>query len=84
MEKSWEEIADEKQEAKFQELLSLKDAEGNDIQFQSPEAKEKYLGNLTRIKDAIQMKKTPDRVPTMILPSMFAFLHGGIKDEQNA
>lgn len=78
MEKSWEEITDEKQEAKFQELLSLKDAEGNDMKFQNPEAKEKYLGNLTRIKDAIQMKKTPDRVPIMILPSMFAFLHGGI------
>lgn len=79
MEKSWEQMsADEKQEAKFQELLSLKDAEGNDIQFQSPEAKEKYKANLTRIKDAIQMKKTPDRVPTLVLPSMFAFLHGGI------
>lgn len=79
MEKSWEQMsADEKQEAKFQELLSLKDAEGNDIQFQSPETKEKYKANLTRIKDAIQMKKTPDRVPTLVLPSMFAFLHGGI------
>jgi len=79
MEKTWEEMtADEKQEAKFQELLSLKDAEGNDMQFQSPEAKEKYVAGLTRVKDAIQMKKTPDRVPTLVLPSMFAFLHAGI------
>ena len=79
MEKTWEEMtSDEKQEAKFQELLSLKDAEGNDMQFQSPEAKEKYIASLTRVKDAIQMKKTPDRVPTLVLPSMFAFLHAGI------
>lgn len=79
MEKTWEEMtSDEKQEAKFQELLSLKDAEGNDMQFQSPEAKEKYIASLTRIKDAIQMKKTPDRVPALVLPSMFAFLNAGI------
>lgn len=79
MEKSWEQMtADEKQEAQFQKLLSMKDAEGNDIQFQSPETKEKYKANITRIKDAIQMKKNPDRVPIMLLPSMFAFFHGGI------
>ena len=79
MEKSWEQMnADEKQDAKFQELLSLKDAEGNDIQFQGPEAKEKYLASLTRVRDAIQMKKTPDRLPILVLPSMFPFLHAGI------
>ena len=79
MEKSWEQMnADEKQEAKFQELLSLKDAEGNDIQFKSPEAKAKYVASLTRVKDAIQMKKTPDRIPILVLPSMFPFLHAGI------
>jgi uroporphyrinogen-III decarboxylase len=79
MDKKWEEMsADEKQEAQFQKLLSLKDAGGKDIQFQSPKAKEKYKANLTRIKDAIQRKKKPDRVPIAILPSMFAFLHAGI------
>src|SRR4030042_102963 len=79
MDKKWEEMsADEKQEAQFQKLLSLKDAEGNDIKFQSPKAKEKYKASLTRIKDAIQRKKKPDRVPIAILPSMFAFLHAGI------
>ena len=78
MDKKWEEMsADEKQEAQFQRLLSLKDAEGKDIQFQSPKAKEKYKASLTRIKDAIQRKKKPDRVPIVILPSMFAFLHAG-------
>jgi uroporphyrinogen-III decarboxylase len=79
MDKKWEEMsADEKQEAQFQRLLSLKDAEGKDMQFQSPKAKEKYKANLTRIKDAIQRKKKPDRVPIAILPSMFAFLNAGI------
>jgi uroporphyrinogen-III decarboxylase len=79
MDKKWEEMsADEKQEAQFQRLLSLKDAEGKDIKFQSPKAKEKYKAGLTRIKDAIQRKKNPDRVPIVILPSMFAFLHAGI------
>ncbi|MGD9159292.1 MAG: hypothetical protein PVG39_12845, partial [Desulfobacteraceae bacterium] len=79
MEKSWEQMnADEKQDAQFEKLLSMKDAAGNDIQFQSPEAKETYRARLTRIRDAIQMKKTPDRVPISIFPSMFAFLNAGI------
>ena len=79
MEKKWEEMsADEKQEAQFQKLLTPKDPEGNDLQFQSPEAEANYRARIIRIKDAIQMKKTPDRVPIALLPSMFAFLHGGI------
>ncbi|MBN2419054.1 MAG: uroporphyrinogen decarboxylase [Deltaproteobacteria bacterium] len=79
MEKSWEQMnADEKQEAQFEKLLSMKDAAGNDINFQSAEAKEEYRARLTRIKDAIQMKKTPDRIPISIFPSMFAFLNAGI------
>ncbi len=79
MEKTWEQMnAEEKQEAQFKKLLSLKDSAGNDIKFQNPEAKKRYLARLTRIKDAIQMKKTPDRVPISIFPSMFAFLNAGI------
>ncbi len=79
MEKSWEQMnADEKQDAQFEKLLSMKDAAGNDIQFQNPEAKETYRARITRIRDAIQMKKTPDRVPISIFPSMFAFLNAGI------
>lgn len=79
MEKTWEEMtADEKQEAQFQKLLAPKDEQGNDFQFQSPEAEAKYKAGLTRIKDAIQMKKTPDRVPIVLLPSMFPFLNDGI------
>src|SRR4030066_1195191 len=79
MEKKWEEMsADEKQEAQFQKLLSPKDPGGNNLKFQSPEAEANYKANITRIKDAIQLKKTPDRVPVTLLPSMFPFTHAGM------
>jgi hypothetical protein len=73
---------DEKQEANFQKLLSPKDPAGNDLQFQSPEAEANYKASITRIKDAIQMKKLPDRVPVTILPSMFPYLNAGITVEE--
>jgi hypothetical protein len=79
MEKKWEEMsADEKQEAQFQKLLSPKDPGGNDLKFQSPEAKANYQAAITRLKDAIQLKKTPDRVPVTIFPSMFPFTYAGM------
>jgi len=79
MEKKWEDMtAAEKQEAQFQKLLSPKDPEGNDVKFQSPEAEANYKANITRIKDAIQMKKTPDRIPVVIFPSMFPYYFAGI------
>ncbi|MBM4276496.1 MAG: hypothetical protein FJ130_01270 [Deltaproteobacteria bacterium] len=70
--------ADEKQEAQFQKLLSPKLPDGKDLPFQSPEAEANYKAAITRIKDAIQLKKTPDRVPVTILPSMFPFTHAGM------
>jgi uroporphyrinogen-III decarboxylase len=83
MEKTWAEMSvDEKQEANLQKLLSPKDPEGNDLQFQSPEAEANYKASVTRIKDAIQMKKLPDRVPVTILPSMFPYLNAGITVEE--
>lgn len=79
MDKQWEQMtADEKQEAQFQKLLSPKDPEGNDVKFESPEAEAAYKANITRIKDAIQMKKKPDRVPVVIFPSMFPYYFAGI------
>jgi hypothetical protein len=79
MEKKWEEMTvDEKQEAQFQKLLSPKDPEGKDLKFQSPQAGANYKASITRIKDAIQLKKTPDRVPVTILPSMFPFTYAGM------
>ncbi len=79
MEKKWEEMtADEKQEAQFQKLLAPKDPEGNDLKFQSPEAEKLYKERITRIKNVIQLKKIPDRVPVCPLPSMFPFNYAGM------
>jgi hypothetical protein len=79
MEKKWEEMsADEKQEAQFRRLLSPKDPEGKDLKFQSPQAEANYKASITRIKDAVQLKKTPDRVPLTLLPSMFPFINAGM------
>ena len=79
MEKTWEEMsAEEKQEDLFQRWLSPKDHEGNDIQFKSPEAEKSYKERVTRIKDAIQMKKLPDRVPVCIFPGHYPIYYGGL------
>jgi uroporphyrinogen-III decarboxylase len=79
MEKKWEELTpDEKQEVLFQRWLSPKDPQGNDLKFHSPQAKKAYKERVTRIKDAIQMKKLPDRVPTFILPSFFPVYYAGM------
>jgi len=79
MEKQWHEMtADEKQEAQFKKLLSPKDPEGNDLKFQSKEAEANYKASINRIKDAVQLKKTPDRVPVALLPSMFPFFNAGM------
>jgi hypothetical protein len=82
MDKTWAQMsADEKQEANFQKLLSPKGPDGNDLQFQSPEAEANYKASITRIKDAIQLKE-PDRVPVTILPSMFPYLNAGMTVEE--
>jgi uroporphyrinogen-III decarboxylase len=79
MEKKWEEMSpEEKQEALFQRWLSPKDPEGKDLKFQSPQAEKTYKERATRIKDAIQMRKLPDRVPTCILPSFFPVYNAGM------
>jgi len=56
--------------AAFQRLLSPKGPDGNDVQFQSAEAKANYQASITRLKDAIQLREA-DRVPVVVLPSMF-------------
>jgi len=69
---------EEKQEALFQKWLSPKDPEGKDFKFQSSEAEKLFKERVTRVKDAIQMKKVPDRVPVVILPSMWTASYNGI------
>ncbi len=79
MEKKWEEMtAEEKQEVQFQKLLHPKDHEGKALSFQSPEAEARYRASIIRIKDAIQLKKTPDRVPVTLFPGMFPFTYAGM------
>ena len=83
MEKKWEEMSpDEKQEAMFQRLLSPKDPQGNDIKFLSPKAEKAYKDRVTRIKDAVQMKKLPDRVPVYVLPSFFPVYNAGFTPQE--
>jgi len=83
MEKKWEEMSpDEKQEAMFQRWLSPKDPQGNDIKFLSPKAEKAYKERVTRIKDAVQMKKLPDRVPVLVLPSWFPVYYAGFTPQE--
>ena len=82
MEKTLEQMtADEKQEVAFQKLLAPKDPQGNDLKFQSAEAEAAYKASIIRLKDAIQLKKEPDRVPLTLLPSMYPFLNAGMTVE---
>jgi len=78
MEKQWEEMStDEKQEELFARWMSPKDPQGNDLKFQNPQAEKAYKERITRIKDAIQMKKLPDRVPFFVVPSFFPVYNAG-------
>ena len=78
MEKPWEKMnADERQEAMFQRWASPKDFQGNDIKFNSPEAEKLFKERCQRVKDAIQMKKKPDRVPVFICPSFWPVTYAG-------
>jgi uroporphyrinogen-III decarboxylase len=79
MAKEWADMtADERQEALFAKWMAPKDPEGKDLKFQSPQAEKAYKARITRAKDAIQMKKLPDRVPVFILPSFFPVYNAGI------
>lgn len=74
MAKQWKEMtSDEKQEALFAKWISPEGAK-----FASPQAERDYKARATRIKDAIQMKKKPDRVPLFILPSFWPTTYVGI------
>jgi hypothetical protein len=83
MERRSEEMTpDEKQEALFQRWLSPKDPQRNDIPFQSPEAEKAYKERINRVKDVVQMKKLPDRVPAFIFPSFFPVYNAGFTPQE--
>jgi hypothetical protein len=73
---------EEKQKALFQRWLSPKDPAGNDLPFQSPEAAQAYKERITRVKDAIQMRKLPDRVPICPLPGFFPVYNAGMTPQE--
>jgi len=78
MEKKWEELSsDEKQEVLFQRWLSPPG-----IEFASPEAEKLYKERATRIKDAIQLKKLPDRVPVFLIPSFAPAFYAGMTPQE--
>ena len=84
MEKQRAEMSpDEKQETLFQRWMSPKDSQGKDLKFQSPQTEKVYKDNITRIKDAIQMKKLPDRVPVFLCPSFFPVYYAGITPQES-
>jgi hypothetical protein len=83
MEKQGQELTpQEKQEALFQSWLSPKDSQGNNIKFQSPAAEKAYKERVTRLKDAIQLKKTPDRVPVIPMLSFFPTYYDGVSPRE--
>ncbi len=78
MEKEREELTpDEKQEELFQKWLSPED-----VEFASPAAEKAYKERVTRLKDAIQLKKLPDRVPVIPMLSFFPAYYAGITPQE--
>ena len=74
MEKKWENLSlDEKQEEMFERWLSPQG-----IEFASPDAEKSYKERVTRIKNVIQLKKMPDRVPVVLMVGFFPAFYSGI------
>ncbi|MBN1216955.1 MAG: uroporphyrinogen decarboxylase [Candidatus Lokiarchaeota archaeon] len=63
----------EKQEKMFERWLSAENFE-----FISPEAEKSYRERILRIKDAIQLKKVPDRVPVVLSIGFFPAYYSGL------
>jgi hypothetical protein len=51
---------------------------GDGIKFQSPRAQAKYTERATRFRDALELTKTPDRVPVAGLGGAFVYRRAGI------
>jgi hypothetical protein len=73
---------EDKLEALWQGNLSPKDPTGNPLKFQSKEAEKAYKERVLRFRDAIEMKKLPDRVPVTVFPSMFPWTSAGMTVEE--
>lgn len=64
---------DERQEERFRSWLA-----GREVPFQDAEAEEAYKRRIKRIKDAIQLKQAPDRVPVCPMIGLFPAYYFGI------
>lgn len=76
MNERWNQIspeADPKQEKRFEIWIN---AEG--IRFDSEESKKKYQQRCTLIRDAVQMKKMPERIPICPSPGTFPLKYSGL------
>jgi hypothetical protein len=65
--------SDEKQEAMFDAWLSPQG-----VEFISPEIEKLYKERATRVKDAVQLKKVPDRVPIFNIVNFFPAYYSGL------
>ncbi len=78
MEKKWEEMSpDQRMEARFNTWMVPRK-----IKFASPEAKASYEARVTRLKDAIRLQKTPDRIPVFPLYTFLPAHLAGITAEE--
>jgi hypothetical protein len=68
-----ESSSDEKQEMMFDMWLSPQG-----VEFASAEAEKSYKERVTRIKDALQLKKKPDRVPVFSIVNFFPAYYSGL------
>lgn len=74
MEKQWEAMTtDERQEAMFAKWL-----EPGGVTYVNAEAEKDYKARVTRLKDIIQLKKTPDRVPVVPMVSFYPAVYAGM------
>ena len=76
MKEKWTEVAKDaaqNQEKRFETWLA-----GAGVDFESPEAKARYQEKIGLIKDAVQMKKTPRRVPVCPSPGHFPIEYAGV------
>jgi hypothetical protein len=71
---NWDQLTPEKKrEQRFNRLLES----AQDIQFVSPEAKQKYIARLKRLIDVFNVRK-PDRVPVVIDPGVIPLYQNGL------
>ncbi len=71
-------IPDEKQEALFKKWISPPG-----VKFASLQAEIAYKERTNRIKDAIQLRNTPDRVPVVPTTGFFPVFYSGINAEES-